>query len=77
MQKGAGPVWTNPFYFLEAASGFEPLYNGFADRSLATWVCRLGNHNYLLENRRQVKLQCKGRISRLAPRRKTLSPGPV
>lgn len=25
---------------LEAASGFEPLDNGFADRRLATWLCR-------------------------------------
>lgn len=31
----------NRLIFLEAASGFEPLNNGFADRSLTTWVCRL------------------------------------
>jgi hypothetical protein len=30
----------NPLIFLEAATGFEPVNNGFADRSLATWVCR-------------------------------------
>ena len=45
------PMWTlkrkmgwtimpNPAIFLEAATGFEPVNNGFADRSLATWVCR-------------------------------------
>ena len=27
--------------FLEAATGFEPVYNGFADRRLATWLRRL------------------------------------
>jgi hypothetical protein len=26
---------------LEAASGFEPENNGFADRCLTTWLCRL------------------------------------
>jgi hypothetical protein len=25
---------------LEAAIGFEPMNNGFADRCLATWLCR-------------------------------------
>ena len=25
---------------MEAASGFEPEYNGFADRCLTTWLCR-------------------------------------
>jgi NTE family protein len=28
-------------YFLEAAGGFEPPYNGFADRRLTTWLSRL------------------------------------
>jgi hypothetical protein len=42
--------------FLEAASGFEPLYNGFADRSLTTWVCRrLCNHSPLIEKAVVVK----------------------
>jgi hypothetical protein len=40
MKKGVSENIANPLNFLEAASGFEPLYNGFADRSLATWVCR-------------------------------------
>ena len=40
-KKGSAPfLMSHPLNFLEAASGFEPLYNGFADRSLATWVCR-------------------------------------
>ena len=26
--------------YLEAATGFEPVYNGFADRCLTTWLCR-------------------------------------
>jgi hypothetical protein len=29
--------------FLEAASGFEPENNGFADRRLTTWLCRHWN----------------------------------
>ena len=41
LAKGVSPCRADPWNFLEAASGFEPLYNGFADRSLATWVCRL------------------------------------
>jgi hypothetical protein len=30
----------NPLILLEAATGFEPVYNGFADRCLTTWLCR-------------------------------------
>ena len=26
---------------MEAATGFEPVYNGFADRRLTSWLCRL------------------------------------
>jgi len=39
-QKRVNPVRANPLNLLEAASGFEPENNGFADRSLTTWVCR-------------------------------------
>ena len=31
----------NPLFLLEAAIGFEPMNNGFADRRLTTWLCRL------------------------------------
>lgn len=41
MKKGASEMIADPLNCLEAATGFEPVYNGFADRSLATWVCRL------------------------------------
>jgi hypothetical protein len=30
----------HPLNSLEAAIGFEPMNNGFADRCLATWLCR-------------------------------------
>ena len=34
--------WTNNrLKWLEAATGFEPVSNGFADRRLTTWLCRL------------------------------------
>ena len=41
--------------FLEAATGLEPVNNGFADRSLATWVCRRVPELCLTENRGTVK----------------------
>ena len=33
---------------LEAATGFEPVNNGFADRRLTTWLCRLSTLESLL-----------------------------
>ena len=33
---------------LEAATGFEPVNNGFADRRLTTWLCRLSPLESLL-----------------------------
>jgi hypothetical protein len=36
----ATPIWSNPLMILEAATGFEPVNNGFADRCLTTWLCR-------------------------------------
>lgn len=55
-KKGSARIELAPWNFLEAASGFEPLYNGFADRSLATWVCRLAvNHSYVMEIKNHVK----------------------
>jgi hypothetical protein len=45
----------NPLIFLEAATGLEPVNNGFADRSLATWVCRRTSELCLTENPRTVK----------------------
>ena len=33
---------------LEAATGFEPVNNGFADRRLTTWLCRPSPHESLL-----------------------------
>jgi hypothetical protein len=41
--------------FLEAATGLEPVNNGFADRSLATWVCRRVSEPCLTENHGTVK----------------------
>ena len=38
-KKGANHV-VSPLNFLEAATRFELVNNGFADRSLTTWVCR-------------------------------------
>jgi hypothetical protein len=35
-----GGTWLGTGKELEAASGFEPENNGFADRCLTTWLCR-------------------------------------
>ena len=41
-KKKGQPNTADPFRFLlEAASGFEPLNNGFADHCLTTWLRRL------------------------------------
>jgi hypothetical protein len=45
-QKGlqAFEISCSPYpFFLEAATGFEPVNNGFADRRLTTWLCRQKN----------------------------------
>ena len=34
-ERGCGPIGYNPLLFLEAASGVEPLNNGFADHCLS------------------------------------------
>ena len=39
--KGSATVIANPLNSLEAATGFEPMNSGFADRCLTTWLCRL------------------------------------
>jgi hypothetical protein len=37
-------IFLQPFEIIvEAASGFEPENNGFADRCLTTWLCRRKN----------------------------------
>jgi hypothetical protein len=38
-------IVSNSLNSLEAATGFEPVNNGFADRCLATWLCRHGRRN--------------------------------
>ena len=40
-KKGVRPNGPTPLLLLEAAIGFEPMNNGFADRRLTTWLCRL------------------------------------
>ena len=40
LRHAQGKVMANPLCCLEAATGFEPVYNGFADRCLTTWLCR-------------------------------------
>ena len=49
----------------EAATGFEPVHNGFADRSLTTWVRRLKLTTsptlpHLLRQENQVTISEKG-----------------
>ena len=36
-----GLILDNLLKSLEAATGFEPVNNGFADRCLTSWLCRL------------------------------------
>jgi hypothetical protein len=53
-----------PLNFLEAATRLELVNNGFADRSLTTWVCRqLELRFYLADIRGHVKEKFRGRSS--------------
>ncbi len=44
-QKRDQAISLDPLKSVEAATGFEPVNNGFADRRLTTWLCRLGAGN--------------------------------
>jgi hypothetical protein len=69
IKKGLGKL-PNPFNLVEAATGFEPVSNGFADRRLTTWLCRLWSGKRDLNPRLQPWQGCTLPLSysRLTPK---------